>query len=240
MFPIVLGLLLFTLTGCQSLLLYEEDSGGVIAGKVAARTLLGVSTLGFSEAGMAHVKERLEDSAYPVTAGFHTIRLRSDQPVRVMVMGQHPFAIAEAQRFLAQIGAIVVERVGLDSMQAEQRLRLLQTADQEADLLKVGKLTGADHIVFVETTTKPAQFKISIIRHYALAVSVRGVDTETGRIIWQGNARYSAPVDESEFGLGSLTTWAIARALCKVERDEIWIEPGPYRKRVGCVKTVDQ
>jgi hypothetical protein len=236
MIPIALGLLLFTLTGCQSLLLYEEDSGGVIAGKVAARTLLGVSTLGFSEAGMAHVKERLEDSAYPVTTGFHTVRPHSGQQVRIMVMGNHPFATAEAQRFLAQIGAIVVERVGLDSMQAEQRLRLLQTAEQEADLLKVGKLTGADRIVFVETTTKPAQFKMSIIRHYALAVSVRGVDTETGRIIWQGNARYSAPVDESESGLGFLTVWAIERALCPIEQDWVWIEPGPYRKQAGCMK----
>jgi hypothetical protein len=218
------------------LLLYEDDSGGVIAGKVTARTLLGVSTLGFSEAGMAHVKERLEGSAYPVTTGFHATRPRSDQPVRVMVMGQHPFATAEAQRFLAQKGAIVVERENINSIQAEQRLRLLQTADQEADLLKVGKLTGAEHVIFVETTAKLAQFKMSIIRHYALAVSVRGVDTETGRIIWQGTARYSAPVNESESGLGSLTTWAIERALCPIEQDWVWIEPGPYRKQDGCMK----
>lgn len=240
MMPIALWVLLFILTGCQSLLLYEEDSGGVIAGKVAARTLLGVSTIGFSEMGIAQVKERLEESPYPVTTGFHTRRPPSEHPLRFMVTGNSPFATAEAQRFLAEMGGVMVERAGLHSVQTEQRLRLLQTADQEADLLKVGKLTGADRLVFVETSTTPAQFRLSIIRHYALAVSVRAVDTETGRIVWQGTARYSAPTSESDSGLGTLTTWAIARALCPVEQDRVWIEPGPYRKQAGCRRAFDQ
>ena len=40
---------LIAITGCQSLTLREDDSGGVIAAKALGRTVLGLSTLGISE-----------------------------------------------------------------------------------------------------------------------------------------------------------------------------------------------
>src|SRR5205085_8994059 len=113
MMPIALGLLLLLITGCEHLVVYEEDPAGIVAGKVAARTLFGLATIGLSEAGMATFKDRLEGRPYPVTTGFHTRRPRSSQPLRFLVTGDHLFATAEMQQILLQSGNIVVERKDL-------------------------------------------------------------------------------------------------------------------------------
>ena len=44
-----LAALLFSVAGCQSLVLQPDDSAGVTTGKVIGRTFLGISTLGLSE-----------------------------------------------------------------------------------------------------------------------------------------------------------------------------------------------
>jgi len=234
---IILSLVVIVATGCEHLIVYEDDSSGMAVGKVATRTLLGLSTIGLSEMGMKQYKDRREQQAYPVTSGSHVALTRAkDQILKFMVTGNHSIATAEVQQIIVRTGHTVVERESLHAIQEEQRLRLRQTADHDADSLHVGKLSGADRIVFVEATVRPARFGISLIPHYALSVTVRTVNTETGQLTWQGAASYSAPISDTDAEMGSLTSWAVSRALCRQEDGARWIDPGPYRKQSGCIK----
>jgi hypothetical protein len=237
---ILVSLIIVVATGCEHLIVYEDDSSGMAVGKVATRTLLGLSTIGLSEMGMNQYKDRLEQQAYPITSGSHVSNRAKNQILRFMVTGNHSIATAEVQQILVRKGHTVVERNNLEAIQEEQRLRLRQTADHEADALHVGKLSGADRIVFVEATVRPARFGISLVPHYALSVTVRTANTETGQITWQGAASYSSPIADPDASMGSLTAWAVRRAICPLEDGAQWIEPGPYRKRADCVKPTDQ
>jgi hypothetical protein len=57
---LVLGLIASTLVGCANLLIEESDPPADKAGKVGARVLLGVTTLGISEVVMADRREAWE------------------------------------------------------------------------------------------------------------------------------------------------------------------------------------
>lgn len=51
---------LLLLQGCAGLIIREQDSAGMIAGKVTARIVAGVGTLGMSEVSLATIKQREE------------------------------------------------------------------------------------------------------------------------------------------------------------------------------------
>jgi hypothetical protein len=239
MSQLIFLLFLVVTTGCEHLIVYEEDSSGLATGKVAARTLLGLSTIGLSELGFTQLKNKLELQAYPITSGSHTLSApRPTNPIKFIVLGSPMSAVAEVQQMLTRGGNIVVERQEIAQIQEEQRFRLRHASDTDADLLQIGKLSGADRVVFVEGTVRPARFGISLIPHYALSVTVRSVHAESGQIGWHGFASYSTPISDPDSAMGSLTFWAVARALCKQEEGARWIEPGPYRKLVGCVKQI--
>ena len=163
---ITVAVLLIFCMGCEHLIVYEDDSSGLAVGKVAARTLLGLSTIGLSEMGMTHLKDRLEQQAYPVTSGSHLPSKGKKQALRFMVTGNHLIATSEVQQMITRSGHDVVEREHIGMIQEEQRLRLLKASDNDADLLHVGKLSGADRVVFVEATVRPARFGISVIPHF--------------------------------------------------------------------------
>lgn len=48
------------LQGCEGLIIRDQDSAGTMAGKVLTRVVMGASTLGMSEVGMATLKQREE------------------------------------------------------------------------------------------------------------------------------------------------------------------------------------
>ncbi|MCW5797717.1 MAG: hypothetical protein KIT40_04395 [Nitrospira sp.] len=58
----ILGLVTgcLVLQGCASLIVRDEDSAGMIAGKVFSRVVAGVATAGMSEVGIATIKQREE------------------------------------------------------------------------------------------------------------------------------------------------------------------------------------
>jgi hypothetical protein len=237
MFPILSLVLLLSL-GCAQLVIDEDDTALTTTGKVGVRTVNCLLTMwaacGSEWIAMAQAKAELEEHAYPITTGSHTLP-RPDHPLTYIVSGNHVLATAETQQIIAQMGGVVIERTDIGAVQEEQRFRLLHTADTEADLLHVGKLTGADRLVRVEAAVHPARFGLSLVPHYALSVTIRAVSTDTGRITWQGTARYSAPLPNPDTWMGPLTAWAISRALCPSEEGARWIEPGPYRTHVGCL-----
>lgn len=157
----------------------------------------------------------------------------------MIVWGEHVGAVSQAIDIMLQRGDRVIERARLQTVLNEQKLRLTHTRDDEADLLRVGQLVGADAILFVETAVRPetvtpmatidpdnrgmymlgaalsgrdasAQYSI-----YHIRVSVRLVYVETGEIGLSGTAWYPKPIRDPEQGVIYLTQAAITRAMCR-------------------------
>ncbi len=181
---------------------------------------------------------------YPITSGSQAKALRAkasqeSRPLNMIVWGEHAGAVSQAIDITLQRGHRVIERAQLQTVLNEQKLRLTHTRDDEADLLRVGQLVGADAILFVETavareTVTPmatldqdsrgaymlgaalagrdasAQYSI-----YHMRVSVRLVYVETGEIGLSGSAWYPKPIRDPEQGVIYLTRASIARAMCR-------------------------
>ena len=76
--------------------------------------------------------------------------------------------------WLQNRGFRLVERSHLKQIFREQKIRLTHTSEDEADLLHVGRLIGAEQVVFVMWAGD--------------SVSVRGVDVQSGEVSWSGTA----------------------------------------------------
>lgn len=127
-----------------------------------------------------------------------------------------------------------MERSRLDQVFSEQAIRLTHTPDDDAQILRVGKLLGADRIIFAEHTISSNIVSSAYISKYGgqsrsetvyhVSVAVRSVNVETGEVRWSGSAQYPRPINNPESGLSFLTQSAIARALCPIEEGWTWTE----------------
>jgi hypothetical protein len=75
--------------------------------------------------------------------------------------------------WLQERGMTVIERAHLDKLFQEQHTRL-RNGDDRAELLRVGKIVGAEQIVFASSKDMGASF--------------RAVDVESSEILWSGYA----------------------------------------------------
>lgn len=159
-------------------------------------------------------------SWYPVTDGFH--KTLPQQNTRAVIWGDHPSAAGTATTWLQKRGLTIVERARLQQVFNEQQIRLTHTPDDEAQVLRVGKLLGAETVIFVDTSFQKelrSSFTIDekggaggTATEYNASVSVRGVNVETSEVAWSGTARYSTPVRGIEDALAKLTCQALATA----------------------------
>jgi hypothetical protein len=133
--------------------------------------------------------------------------------------------------FVQQAGHTVVERSRLDQVFKEQQIRLIHTPDDNAEILRLGKLVGAERVIFAENSISPSLSGTG----YDVSVAIRAVNIETGEIRWSGTAHYPAPINNPEAGLSYLTKSAIARALCPIETGYEWQEATSFEKG-GCQK----
>jgi hypothetical protein len=183
---------------------------------------------------------------YPLAEGSHApMDQKQSRPKRAVVWSNHAAVGNAIIVRLQQDGVTVVERARLDQVFEEQKIRLTHTPDDDADLLRVGKLLGADHVIFSEATITPAVTSSSYIGRYGgarrtdtvyhLSVSVRSVDVETGEIRWSGTARFPKPIGNPEQGVIMLAQAAMARALCQVESGYEWYDASRWGKS-RCIK----
>jgi len=169
----------------------------------------------------------MDDSVmYPITSGsFHrpptplksAIVYPDSQGGGYVVSVGYPTAeaLTETTAFPHKIGIRVVERDSLPRLLEEQHLQLRLGDERYSDLLHVGKLVGADHVVFVQARVDAS-------------VSVRAVGVETGEVVWLGTARYPRPVSSPTGGeIPGLTRLAIARAICDPSKWTEWSAKGP-------------
>lgn len=141
-----------------------------------------------------------------------------------VVWGNHSGAVGQTVTLLQQAGIRIVERARLRQIIDEQKIILTHTSEDEAQLLQVGKILGADSIVFVEATMSSSQMSRAFVNQYGggsrsetvtnVSVSVRGVDVESGEIMWNGMAHYPQAINNPEAGIIYLTQHAVVRGLC--------------------------
>ncbi len=141
-----------------------------------------------------------------------------------IVWGQHKGAVGETVTLLQKWGLRIVERSRLQQVFEEQKIRLTYSTDDDAQILKVGKILGAGSIVFVEAETSSSQRSEAFINRYGggshtetvtnASVAVRGVNVETGEVMWNGTAHYPQSINNPEAGIIYLTRTAVMRGLC--------------------------
>ena len=228
------------LTGCSHLVIYEDDSALKTTGKVTVRAVNCLLTIwmgcGSEWISMAEAKAALEASPYPVTTGSY-IPSKDNIPRyrRYAIWSNHPSVTDVLTSTLLSDGQTVVERHRLHQIFDEQKIRLTHTPE-ETEVLRVGKLAGADQIIFAETSITPETVRGAFgtsFTLYHVRVSFRSVSVESGSVIVTGSATLTKPISNPEASIGYLTHWAQARALCPLQLGAVWIEPGPYRQG-GC------
>ena len=185
--------------------------------------------------GLVTVLGGCQRHIYSLADGFHTT-LPTPQ-TRIVVWGNHPGAVGTATTWLLKRGLRVVERAKLQQLFNEQDIRLTHTPDDEANILRVGKILGAQTIVFVETKITSQEFSETRVSAYYgrsasytvynVGLSLRGVEVETGEISWSGTAHFPEPAANVERGVVVLTCHALATA---------WgfLPPGEHKEKGVC------
>lgn len=124
---------------------------------------------------------------YTITSGSH-IRAsetalansqKPDQPkptLRFVVWGNHQGAINAVIETLQQDGQRIVERARLQEIFDEQKISLTHGAEDDMNLLRVGRLAGADRVIFVETTERTESLtpSPSVLQRTFLALEAGG------------------------------------------------------------------
>jgi hypothetical protein len=109
--------------------------------------------------------------------------------VRAMVVGRHPAAVAQASDDLQQLGFTLVQRDRLQQILDEQDPHLNSPRAAQAYFVRNGFLSGAEVLVLVEVDGPKD----------APSVIVKGIDVETGNILWTGGIVSSSGLMEEDY-----------------------------------------
>src|SRR5712692_15157 len=137
---------------------------------------------------LSSVLQGCAGTVYPVTTGSHAAidPANKDKKFRFVVWATHPTIAATIMSFVQQAGHTVVERSRLDQVFKEQEIRLTHTSDDDAQILRVGKLLGAERVIFAEHTISSSVVSRAFIGAYGgggrsetvyhISVAVRAVN----------------------------------------------------------------
>jgi hypothetical protein len=172
---------------------------------------------------------------------------KQTEELRLIVWGNHAGATRAAVEMVQHSGAAIVEPARLQMEFEKRQMRLSHTSDDNFLVLKVGRLAGANRVVFVEASDKPAIGSGASIGSYGgasqssavhqVSVAVRSVDIETGAVRWRGYSTLTQPTTDPEVAIPLLTKAAMTRATCALERGREWVEYGAESSGLwGCRK----
>lgn len=190
---------------------------------VCVASLLLYGCAGFGAASSDRTNEGTWGN-YPITDGFRNSLPKPGQ--RMVIWGGHPAATGSAINWLQRQGLRIVERAQLRKIFDEQHIQLTHTPDDEAQVLRVGKLLGADAVVFLDTPvtggnrTSGGSFAYGNVGSssldsasvYSTSAWIRGVSIETGEVLWSATARYQESFANLDNVLALLTCHALATA----------------------------
>ena len=185
-----------------------------------------------------------------ITNGSHVLALDSTKakvPQRYVVWGNHEAMVGFIMQEIIKDRAVAIERAYLQEVINEKAIKLTNTSDDDAEILRVGRSIGADHIIFGNATVRPEPRSGAVVSPtmgaigysgnvYHLSVSVRSVQVETGEVRWSGMAQFNLPINDPENGLVMLTRFAVSRATCPIEKGYQWREDdGIVSSQYGCI-----
>lgn len=170
-------------------------------GMRVARILTGGFPMKWTMMGQPVLLLSVMCSCVPVTNGFH-----AELPKRAtatIVWGDDLSAVGTATTWLQRQGLAVIERSLLAGTLDMENTDMTHTLKDEAAILRTAEKMGVREVVFVDRGGDDR----------APMISVRGVQTESGRVHWSGTARYDTfetrpPKDT----LANLTCQALATA----------------------------
>lgn len=170
-----------------------------------------------------------DHTVYAKTDGAHNSTLKTNQ--RTVVWGKNEEAMATAIAWLQNKGFVLVERDRLQQVFNEQRVQLTHSPEDGPKILRVGRILGADSVVFIDDIIREDRYG-----GFHITVAVRGVNAETGEIEWSGSAVLPDSVTEPEGSVRRLTRLALDRALCPKGRwtEEQYVPWWNWWTQVGC------
>lgn len=170
-------------------------------------------------------------SIYPVTTGAHVHQqpwgLSTD---RYVVWANDPRVAQLITAYLLKWPRSVVERARLQQIFDEQKITLLHTPDDAKTVLRVGRLVGASHVMFIESEVRPARPGDNSAGFY-VNVALRNVAIESGEVKWSGTAQFAERTSTPDIAVIQAANWAFIHATCEIENGYTW-NPPP----VGCAK----
>ena len=187
-------------------------------------------------------------TVYPTILGGHAQpELNAKRARTIVVWSSEPVTGNTLVAELVAAGLQVVERARLQEVLNEQKIRLTNTPGDNADILRAGRLIGADRVVFADVTNREEmRGNASVGTHggsssswsaYHLAVALRGVDVESGMVRWFATGTYPEAISNPDQGLMRLTVDALSRALCPIESGYKWVErTASSEEESGCTK----
>jgi hypothetical protein len=109
--------------------------------------------------------------------------------MRAMVVGHHPAAVAQASDDLRQLGFTLVQRDRLQQILDEQDPHLTSPLAAQAYFVRHGFLSGAEVLVLVDVDGPQD----------APSVIVKGIDVETGNLLWSGGIVSTGGLMEEDY-----------------------------------------
>ncbi len=181
---------------------------------------------------------------------------------KFVIWGNNQGALNGAIEVIEEHGHSVVERARIQEIFDEQRITLTHAAD-DSNLLKAGRIVGADVAVFVQVTERTESITPSRgtmfavfsglaaanpqyvqppppnpVTVYRPVVTVRAVRIETGEIVWSGRSTVTLGINDPDLTVMILTRAAMLRAYCPVREGAEWVEYASdgSRQPWGCIK----
>lgn len=152
---------------------------------------------------------------YPVTDGFHRSLPQADS--LIVIWGSSTTIAETAARWFHKQGLRVIERSSFLPIIHEHGLQLTHTTADDEVMLRIGKLLGAETVVFANASITSDGFSNHIRQGYvplhAATVSVQGVNVNTEAVAFRGTATYAGGVTGNpQDSLAKLTCQALATA----------------------------
>jgi hypothetical protein len=138
--------------------------------------IMHVPALGMAFAMLVACNSLQRPDAPPVIASLPDLSSPVVMDLRVLVVGRHPAAVMQAGDDLRHLGFTVIERDRVQRILDEQDPHLNNPLAAQAYFVRSGGLSGAEVVVLVDVDG-PKE---------APTVIVKGIDVETGAILWSG------------------------------------------------------
>jgi hypothetical protein len=135
---------------------------------------------------------------YPLTNGSY--QTRPEAPARLVIWGPNQPAVAAVGTWLQKRGFLILAPEKIRHIMNERLIGEGQGRLEEVAILQAAKSLGADGVVFVDAarTTLPqenfAHHGNDSVDLYSISLSLRGLDTKTGEVMWDGSA-FFPPTD---------------------------------------------